>query len=434
MAETRLDRAFAKIYASYLQRRPIARDDARHPEYTEQILERLGRPDSVSSNLVVTGSKGKGSTAALTAQFLRAKGESVGLFTSPHLLDYFERIRVDGVMISPAEFLARFDELEPSLDAVAARLPAGHYVGPNGLYAVLAALHFRARQVRWGVYETGRGALYDDVARIRHEFSAITLVLAEHVAELGPTLQDIARHKAGVVTPETRVVVLGADQALLKEAVMRRLEELGHQARVITAPDVVRAEAIQVDGRATAFDLVWRDGRRWSKLCLPSLGPLVHNVATAAVLAETMAGPVDEAQVRAVLERFRWPGRGEVMSEHPYVLLDAAVRPESLEPLLGRLPPFDTAVLSIPDGKDRAGMLQLVRQHAKVVVLTRTTNQRLPYQMREEEGFDGVRWMENVSDALAWALGQARPTSRVLLAGTLSFIADVYRYFGRQVD
>ncbi|MCY0898917.1 MAG: hypothetical protein OWU33_08280 [Firmicutes bacterium] len=434
MLEDRVNRAFEKIYASYLRRVPTQRDEDRHPEHTGWLLEVLGRPDRAAHNIVVTGSKGKGSTATFIAQFLALKGGPIGLFTSPHLLDWFERIRIDGHMITAHEFLARFEELEPHLDHIVSQLLPGQYVGPNGIFAVIAALHFRAHGVRWAVYETGRGALFDDVTQIHHAVSAITVVLAEHVAELGPTLQDIARHKAGVIAPETVVAVLGSDDQILRQAVQQRVKSVGSRTEVVNAVETVRVENVELTPTGTRFDVRWCDGRRWPALHLPALGPLVQNVATALTVAERVAGPLPEDGVRRIVSRLHWPGRGEVFSLQPYVLVDAAVRPESLAPLLTQLPPFDIAVLSIPDSKDRAGVRDLVHEHVTALILTSTSNPRLLYHFSDRDAGEKARVVTEVHEALSLAMGMASPSSRLLFAGTISFIADVYRYFGRRVE
>lgn len=430
----RLDTAFQKIYQSFNREgRKISSDEERHPEYTRQLLERLGNPDAAVRNILVTGSKGKGSTAYFAAQLIRRPGQTVGLFTSPHLLDSFERIRVNGQMIDEDVFVRAFDALEPHLGNVLSDLPDGHYIGPVGIFAVLAALYFRSRGVDWAIYETGRGALFDDVGQIQHGASAITRVLPEHLNELGPTVEKIAWHKAGVISRDTRVVVLGMSDPVLEEAVAHRTDSLGIAPEIVRVMDAVRVENEAISAWGTRFDLAFSDGRRWAGLDLPMIGPFAGNLATAVTLVERLAGKLDESDVREMMPALRWSGRGEVLSRSPYIVLDAAVRPESILDLLENLPPFDEAVLSIPDNKDRQGLTALLSQHIKRITLTTCSNPRLSYHLENQPPRTGVSVTANVEEALAAALHRTSPESRMLLLGTLSFVADVYRFFGRSV-
>lgn len=426
-----LTEAFNAIYHSFNQNGRFLTDDRdRHPEYTRQLLNALDAPDDPASNIMVTGSKGKGSTAYFIARLLESKTARVGLFTSPELLDGLERIRLNGRKISPENFLWAFSRLKPHLEAILPQLQDRHYIGPVGLYAVLAALWFRHEKVGWAVWETGRGARFDDVAQVKHVAAIITTVLAEHVRELGGDISSIAWHKAGVISADTTRVVLGnlSDQAI--GAVRQQIQRLGTRPQVIRASDYVAVHSEVADAYGTTFGLSFRDGRRWDSLRLPALGPLAENLAWAIAVVESLAGRLDETSVRHIAKTAHWPGRGEIVSRAPYVLLDAAVQPVSLAGVLKRQPRFDVAVLSIPDGKDRVGMVELVGDYADTVILTDCSNPRLVYHLDDQADRSKVVVIRPVQQALQVALTRSSG-DRVLLAGTISFVADVYRYYNR---
>lgn len=434
MVQDDLDRAFEKIYRSFNRYgRQLTDDRERHPEYTARLLTAVDRPDLAARNVLVTGSKGKGSTAHFIAQLLGAFDAPVGLFTSPHLLDSLERIRVDGAMISEQEFATTFSAIEPSLDTIWQELSPPSYIGPVGIFAAMAAWHFRQRQVHWGIYETGRGALFDDVTQINHEAAVITEVLAEHVRELGPTLESIAWHKAGSITPHTRTVVLGTRRPVLINAVQDRLAQLGIAPMVWVVPDHVQVADIHMGVNGTTFDLAFADGRRWNELRIPAVGALVQNLATAITVVESLTHALSEPLVREIAATLSWPGRGQVLSADPFVLLDAGVRPESVADLLTNLGPFDQVVLSIPDGKDRLGMVEVALVHARQIVLTGCSNKRLAYHFENDPAFPRTRVIPDVQTALSEVLSAAQTGERVLLCGTISFIADVYRHYGLTV-
>lgn len=434
MLQDELNHAFDKIYRTFNRSgRSIARDQERHPEYTRRLLDAIGAPDRGARNILVTGSKGKGSTAYFIARLAETLHPRIGLFTSPHLLDSLERIRVNQMMISEAAFADAFRAIEPHLDRVEATLPEERYVGPVGIFAVLAAWYFARRNTVWNVYETGRGARFDDVAQLHHRTAVITSVLLEHVKELGPSLRDIAWHKAGAISPKTDLVVLGSRSPEIDAAVSQRIAELHIFPKVLDASKMAAIRDLDFGPWGTRFTLEFADGRHWPDLRMPMVGRLVENLRTAVAVVEATMGRLDPIVVRTVLDEAVWPGRGEIVSTDPLVLLDAGVRPESLKPLLEDFPAFDAAVLSVPDGKDRHGMTELLAQHAQAVIWTTCSNPRLSYQLAQDPGVAVTQIIPDVGDALAAVLRQPRTGSRILLCGTMSFVADVYRWLGRRV-
>lgn len=433
MSSERLDSTFELIYRTFNRHgRSIRQDTDRHPEHTEDILNRLGRPDRSATNILVTGSKGKGSTAALIAGLL-GRSNGVGLFVSPHLIDSLERIRVNGKMISEDNFSRVFELIREPAEAVVSALPTGHYVGPVGFYAVMAAQYFKECGVRWAVYETGRGALYDDVSRIHHQVAVITRLYLEHRRELGPDLEHIAWHKAGAITPETQLVVLGSRDAVLRHAVEQRIRTLHSAPTVVETADVCQVEVDSVGTAGTVLSVRFADGRHWHNLRMPAVGALVDNLATAIAVVEQLNGPLPYAVVADVVAQFRWPGRGEIVRHRPVTLLDAGVRPESVEPILTSLGRFEYVVLSIPEGKERDGMIALLRTFADHLVLTGCSNPRLSYRFDDLPARHGLTVIPDVNQALAEVDRRASPTSRIFWCGTLSFVADAYRWLGRQV-
>ena len=172
------------IFSTYVKsapHRPPGLDrDVRQPWHTRQLLDGLGAPDRLLRTIKVTGSKGKGSTARMIAGLLQVHGYRVGLFSSPHLVDFTERIRVDGKAISEPEFMEILAAVRPLADRLAADFAPREYFGPVGLVAVVACLYFARRSTDVNVFELGRGARYDDVNQMAGEWAVLTPVLWEH--------------------------------------------------------------------------------------------------------------------------------------------------------------------------------------------------------------------------------------------------------------
>ncbi len=422
------------VYASFNRSPRTHRDIDRHPEHTGHLLEAIGRPDWAFPAILVTGSKGKGSTSYFLSELLRITQQPVGLFTGPHLLDNLERIRIDGQPVTAQTFLDAFLALAPALRVIDRQLPPGQYLGPVGILAAVAAQIYARRGVKWAVFETGRGARFDDVAQIRHATAVVTALLPEHLEELGPGLSDIAWHKAGVIGTETATVILGDATPILEKAIRLRIKELGTQPNIILSSQRVRVTNPVTTAAGTRFDLEFVDGRRWSRLASPHVGPVIPNLALAVAAAEQLVGALPEIAVRRLTQRMRWPGRGEVLSTAPYVVLDAAIHPDSLTPWLASLSqPFDRAVLSVPEGKDRPGLKTLIERYSRQIFYTTCSNPRLSYDYRGLPMRPGDRLLPEVSRALTEALADLAANHRILLAGTLSFVADVYRHLGREV-
>lgn len=438
-----LSALFDRVYASLVRAgdSPSGPDDVhRHPEYTGWLLAALGRPDKRLRAVVVTGSKGKGSTSYYLSRILRAHGVRVGLYTGPHLLDSRERFRVDDAPVPPAALWRAWDRVRPPLERLVESLPPGRYVSPVGIMAVLAAEAFAAEGVEVGIFETGRGARVDDVNRLHHELGCITRLLPEHRRELGPGLARIAWHKAGVLQPETRALFLADPHPLLQAAVRARAVELG------TSPDVrltlreAVAEKVVPTPAGVRFCLSFPPGsplreavgqEGWGDMFLPSLGAVAHSAAVAVVLAGHILPRLEEARVRDALAGARWPGRGEVLSLRPHVVLDAAIRREPASALLAQLPPPGVCVLSIPQGKDLEGVAAAAEARCARILYTGCSNPRLAYDYRGFPRRPQDRVVPEVIAALEEAYRLAREEDTVVLLGTLSFVGDVYRWLGR---
>jgi len=428
--DSRLDEPIGRIYRQYNRRgsRAGPDEDVRHPEWTRRILERLDRPDDAYPVIMVTGSKGKGSTAYYLATILEAHGLRVGFFSSPHLLDNLERMRVNRRAITPDQFLALYAELAPVLDEVEAALPPDQYVGPVGIFAALAALWFRKERVDVAVFETGRGARFDDVAEVHHVGAVITCILLEHRRELGPDLDHIAWHKAGVVRPETAWAVVPDDARLARH--------------LPAGPAVVRESSwpladIRMTPRGTAFAVGAGPDPRRGLLPgrVPALAPFAaENARRALVAAARFLGTqFDVSLALASLQAASFPGRAELRPGPPLLFLDGSVRRESVRSLLQGLAQARllrgpvASVVGVPEDKDWQGVAAQVAPLGPLWFAP-ASNPRLRFPADPVRRFPGSRQEWSVEAALA-DIRRLRP-NLILALGTQSFVADVIRTQG----
>lgn len=318
-------------------------------ERVNQALERLGSPQRRLPAIQIAGTNGKGSTAAMTEAILRRQGLRTGLFTSPHLSRFTERIRVAGVE-ADGDRLARLDQA-----VVATGVPLTYFE----VSAVLGFLLMAEEGVEVAVLETGLGGRLDAVTTCHPLATAVTSISWDHTEYLGTTLRAIAHEKAGIIKP-------GVPHHL-GELPAEALEEMERVARALGAP-------------------LCRVGRDFQVPPVPLALAGAHqqiNAAVAVALAEeacrALGRPLDAGAVRDGLAGVRWPGRMERVA--PDVLLDCAHNPEGASALAAALPALvagrrSALVISVVGGKDLAGVLAPLVSGFDHFIVTRSRNPR----------------------------------------------------------
>ena len=392
----------------------------------QALLQALGDPQKQLRFVHVAGTNGKGSTCACIASVLQAAGHRVGLYTSPYLLTFHERIRVDGELISDEALGELTEEVRSAAE------PMAEHPTEFELITAVAFLHFLRSRCDLVVLEVGLGGEKDASNVIdAPEAAVITAMGLDHVAQLGGTLADIARAKAGILKPGTAAVSYGGCPEA--DAVIRQAcRERGIPLREVDFSRLT-VHALSLDG--ARFDFApWRD------LALPLAGAYqVRNAATALTSLEVLAERgwrVPEAAVRRGLAAVRWPGRFEVLRRNPTVLLDGAhnahgmaAAAESLERLFpGRKLTF---VLGILADKDVERMLDRVVPLARRVYTIRPDSPRaLPAEaladLLRRRGAEAVS-CGSVGEAMDAAAAFAGPEGTVCALGSLYAAAAVRR-------
>jgi len=319
------------------------------------LLARLGNPERALPAVHIAGSKGKGSTALFAEAILLGAGRRVGTFTSPHLERWTERFRIDGVELEEARLAQVISAVRPHVDALRLESPD---LAPTFFDATtaIAFLIFRDALLDCAVLEVGLGGRLDSTNACVSAVSCVTSIELEHTDRLGHTYAAIAAEKAGILRPGVPAVV-GAlpDEALA--VVLRRAAEVG--APVSRFGVDFGSELLGADLEGSRVRL-W-DGALDVTVRLPLLGaPSVHNAALAAACARRLLGTALPAEklgevVADALSRASLPGRIEVVSRHPLVIVDAAHTADSARALAAVLAGVGRPlhlVLSISEGKD----------------------------------------------------------------------------------
>ncbi len=390
------------------------------------LLARLGEPQRRYRTIHIAGTNVKGSTAAMTAAILQAAGYRVGLYTSPHLVEFRERICVNGTMISEE---AVTDLTERLRDLTSGELTPTFFE----FTTAMAFQHFADVAVEIAVLEVGMGGRFDATNVIEPMVSAITSIALDHQDYLGHTIAAIAAEKAGVIKVGVPVIVGRVDQtaeAVIASVAAERqapLARLGHEYRVA--------------GETTA-DFTYT-GRAWKFDRLRCPLPGAHQVenagcALALVEAADRAGLALSAQaVRDGLLAVHWEGRLELLDQEPAILLDGAHNPAAAATLADYLRTYRrdrpgirvVLVWGMMRDKDHRGFLAPLLPMIDEVVLTQADLARAATVHELQSSLGPVSVPIHVSplptDALSFARRLASPTDLICVSGSLMLVGDV---------
>jgi dihydrofolate synthase/folylpolyglutamate synthase len=342
------------------------------------LMEELGNPQAKYPIIHVAGTKGKGSVSALCAAALQAAGYKVGLYTSPHLLDYVERIRVNGEPISHEQMIELVEKVKPAV----ARIPK---LTTFEITTALGFLAFAENDVNAAVIEVGLGGRLDATNIVTPKVSVITSLSYDHMAVLGDTLAKIAGEKAGIIKPE--IPVVSAPQAAEALEVLQRI------ARERDCPFVLVGEDVKFERLTSSLDgqtLRLRDHRP-SKIDLqpstldfklPLLGEhQIQNAATAYAALKASSIEISDEAIQKGFSQVQWPARFEVVRRDPPVIFDSAHNQDSFEKLYKTLEEHfpDKKVYLIfgaSEDKNIPGMFAEMKPKIKKLIVTRADHPR----------------------------------------------------------
>lgn len=307
-------------------------------ETIRKIVVSMGNPHAKYPTAIVAGTNGKGSTSAMLASILASAGYRTGLYTSPHLVRVNERIRIDGCEISDSDFAISFTEVWHTVDCLLEQKALVHRPSFFEFLTAAAFLHFARAGIDFAVLEVGMGGRLDATNITEPRVAVITNIDLDHQQFLGNSYAAIAWEKAGVIKPH-RPVISACEHPEAAEVIRRRANELGaplhevaHAARL--------SNVHSLDGRY-AFDLTL-EGEHFPALIAPLMGSFqIKNVvaAVAAVWRLNQEGfKIPRGAIMDGLRTTSWPGRLEVICDHPLVVLDGAHNPAAAREIAAEAP------------------------------------------------------------------------------------------------
>jgi len=393
------------------------------------LFEAIGNPHLHGWFVHIAGTNGKGSVAAMIAKALALGGLSTGLYTSPHLITFRERIRVNGSMMTRDEVIDGVRRLKPVAEQF-------HDLTFFEVWTALAFDHFARTPVDVSVIEVGMGGRIDTTNVITPAVSVITPVSHDHCGKLGDTLAKIAQEKAGIIKPGVPVVA-APQEPVVMDVIRHKAKETGADLTVVGDDIIYHA----------ADDTLSYSGPLWSleDVHVPIRGDIqLHNAAVALAALESLAirgYPVDRDQTRHGVESVKWPGRLQTLSQEPEVIVDGACNAGAMravcEYLKTRAATGRTiAVVAMCRDKEISSVLDILGTCASKFILTHVDNPRI--MEADELAVNVPDHVETVIEpdhgkALQKASALAGKDGLVIVTGSLYLVGDVLKQYGSEM-
>ena len=368
-------------------------------ERMQTLLQLIGDPQTQLPVIHVAGSKGKGSTATMIAAILTAAGQSTGLYTSPHLNRLEERICIDGEMCTTAELVELVDDLRPAveeMDRHASRTDDDHgWPTYFEIVTAMAMLHFQRKNVDYALLEVGLGGRLDSTNVCDPKVTVITSISLDHTKQLGNTLASIAREKAGIIKPNVPLVN-GVRNRVGRQVIEEVAAERGSPSVILGVDfdfkyhprpswcgDLADATVTTVrTALAGNIDYLSSNTSLGASLFEMRVGMLGQHQAANAAIATTAIRllakdgvQASESAIRAGIASAQCPGRTDLISTNPTVILDGAHNDASIGALLSVLDESfggrpRIMVFGSTRGKDIRGMLSLIGDSCEHLLFT----------------------------------------------------------------
>jgi len=390
-----------------------------------KFLHALNNPHEKGWFVHVTGTNGKGSVAAMIASTLTHSGYKTGLYTSPHLITFRERIKIDDSMISKGDIV---DEVKRIKKAVKQNEGLTFFE----VWTALAFDYFARKSVDVSVIEVGMGGRLDTTNVISPAVSVITSISMDHRGKLGETVEKIAYEKVGIIKPGITVVSAPQNDEVIP-VLEKKVKESGMELILV--------------GRDTKFfvergDIIY-SGLKWKldKLHVPLAGSVQHeNAAVALAALEILASKdysITPENARRGIENVQWPGRFQTVSVNPEIIVDGACNINAMMAVRNYLREKTSkdkivAVVGMCSDKDVIQVLEILRQAVSRFIYTQVDNPRAlsarELANRSSEGENNIVEVDPIK-ALNKAISIAGSDGLVIVTGSLYLVGDVLKHY-----
>ncbi|MCT4661701.1 MAG: bifunctional folylpolyglutamate synthase/dihydrofolate synthase [Tissierellales bacterium] len=422
------------IHSSYKFGSKLGLDNIR------ELLKRLGNPQSKLDIIHIAGTNGKGSTASFVNQILIEAGYKVGLFTSPYLEYFNERIRVDNILIDEDDLIRGVLKIKNAIDKM---VEDGHnHPTEFEIVTALGFLHFLDKKVDIVVLEVGLGGRFDATNVIEESMaSVITSISKDHTHILGNTLEEIAFEKSGIIKENGHVYVY--PQKIQAEKVIENIS--AKRGAVFKTYDISQVKNIKFTEKGSVFDIEIEE-LIYKNLEIKMLGRhQVYNSTLAVMMLDDLNRRglvnIEEKHYRLGLLNTRWNGRLEIISENPLILIDGAHNEDGARALSEALSEYYKSkkkilCIGVLKDKDLDVILEYVLPHFDEVVVTEPCNPRaLGFRELEEkikERGKSVIAIKELDEAIETTLKKKEGYDLFVFSGSLYLIGEIRKYIGKK--
>ena len=425
---------------------------------TVKLLSCFGNPQTSFKSVHVAGTNGKGSTSAMIASILQSAGFKVGLFTSPHLVSFTERIRINNKQITENEVVELADEIKLKVESLKLEVKnskSGTFE-PTFFEVVTAMgfIYFKRKNVDWAVIETGMGGRLDATNVLMPEATVITSIGYDHKEFLGNTISDIAGEKAGIIKEHVPVIT-SSQEPVVMDKIEKKAREKDSEIFVYGRDFAAKVKHGDINGSVFDYqgDIFFED----IKVSLPG----AHQVLNASLALKTSTALIKRSEllkarltpdaVRDGLKNVKWPGRLELVSDNPPILIDGAHNPSasaSLADSLRRifLKTYKRIILiaGMMADKDIKGIMAPLLPMASEIILTapgyeRAASAEILAECAASLGFTNVHIASTVKSAIDTAIKirqksevVTRHSSLILITGSFYTIGEAKEALGEK--
>lgn len=395
-------------------------------ERMEKMMEYLGNPHKKLTVIHITGTNGKGSTAMMAGSILRKAGYKTGVYTSPHLDDFRERIQINGKFISKRDVARLTQKIKPIVKKTLAE--TGSSATFFEVVTATALKYFFDKGVDYLVLEVGLGGRLDATNVVNSKVSIITNVDYEHTDVLGDSLTSIAKEKGGiikngayVITSETKKEVLDVLGRICKEK----------NARLFQILKEFKIRRIASDSEKNTFSIKSKS-YSYKRLMVPLAGEhQITNACMAIAAVKFLNEGVDEKSIREGLIETHWPGRLEIVSRKPLIVMDAAHNPAATRKLVESLRLFKyrrmILVFGVMKDKDIKEITETITPKASITIINkpkveRAAEPRLIQKFARK--FSKTIIIKNVKESIKYAKSIAKKDDLICITGSIYMLSE----------
>jgi len=395
-------------------------------ENITSLLDYIGNPHLKFKSIHIAGTNGKGSVVAMLESILREAGYRTGLFTSPHLVDFRERVRICGKKIEKRFILSFVENIKSEIEK-------NNYTFFE-VNTALAFSYFAEKEVDIAVVETGLGGRLDSTNVINPEIAIITRISFDHTQQLGITLSEIAWEKGGIIKKGVPTLVMEQNQSVL-DVLKSRCSEKGSE--FISTGNICKWKIRESSLSGSVFSLS-SGSKEFKDLKINLSGK--HQVENAVVSVcgceqlKRLGWNITDNAIKEGLEKTNWRGRLEIIKNKPLVIIDVAHNPEGISVLVNSLSELVSDknfifVFGVMEGKDFPKMLEILSGYADSIVLTQSLHHKgldvsfLEKEMRKRKTACTV--VPKIEDAYRYALEKAGTKGAVCVTGSHFVVGEL---------